>query len=72
MGWMKTAMCSNGKKADNRMVRAVRRSVKDMRAEREAMIRRRAPLAAILALEKRIEDAEKIIREGQDVQSLSR
>lgn len=61
---MKMGMCSNGILPDRTMIRAARRSVEDMKAERAAMIKRRAPLAVIQAIDRRIEAAEKIIREG--------
>ena len=46
------------------LIRAACRSVEDMRQERVALVKRRAPLAVIQALDRRIEAAEKILREG--------
>ena len=59
---------SNGT-PDKVMIRAARRSVEDMRRERVALVKRRAPLAVIQALDRRIEAAEKILREGKQCQS---
>ena len=61
---MKMGMYSNGTPPDKSLVRAARRSVEDMKAERAAMIKRRAPLAVIQAIDRRIEAAEKMMREG--------
>lgn len=61
---MKMGTYSNGT-PDKSLIRAARRSVEDMKAERAAMIKRHAPLAVIQALERRIEAAEKIIVEGK-------
>ena len=60
---MRMVSFSNGT-PDKATVRAARRSVEDMRQERLALVKRRAPLAVIQALDRRIEAAEKIVREG--------
>ncbi|MBQ9211132.1 MAG: hypothetical protein IJ153_05465 [Clostridia bacterium] len=50
---------------DKAMIRAAQRSIEDMKAERAAMVKRRAPAAVIMALDKRIEKCEQIIKEGE-------
>ena len=61
---MKMDSFSNvARRPDTSLIRAVRRSVEDMRAERAAMIKRQAPLAAIEALDRRIQEAERILKE---------
>lgn len=60
---MKTDSFSNvARRSDTALIRAARRSVEDMKIERAAMIKRRAPLAAIEALERRIQEAERILK----------
>ena len=59
------ASFSKGTQADRPLVRAARRSAQDMREERVKMIRRHAPLAVIQALDLRIAEAERIMREGE-------
>lgn len=61
---MKMDSFSNvARRPDTSLIRAVRRSVEDMMAERASMIKRQAPLAAIEALERRIQEAERILKE---------
>lgn len=61
---MKMGSFSSGtRKPDKGLIRAARRSAEDMRAERAAMVKRRAPLAVIEALDRRIKDAERIAKE---------
>ena len=45
------------------MKKAARRSIADMEAERAAMVKRRAPMAVIEALDRRIQEAERILKE---------
>lgn len=61
---MKMDSFSSGvRRPDKSLIRAARRSVEDMRAERAEMVKRRAPLAVIEALDRRIKDAERIVKE---------
>lgn len=61
---MKMDSFSNvARRPDTALIRAARRSVEDMKTERAAMIKRQAPLAAIEALERRIQEAERILKE---------
>lgn len=61
---MKMDSFSNGtRKPDNSLIRAARRSIADMRMERAAMVKRQAPMAALEALDRRIQEAERILKE---------
>lgn len=61
---MKMDSFSNGtRKPDKSLIRAARRSVADMKMERAAMVKRRAPMAVIDALDRRIQEAERILKE---------
>ena len=50
---------------DKALIRAARRSIEDMRAERAAMVKRHAPAAVIMALDKRIAACEQILKNGE-------
>lgn len=61
---MRTDTFSGAEKPENDpMKRAARRSIADMEAERAAMVKRRAPMAVIEALDRRIQEAEIILKE---------